>query len=163
VALKVETTGSHWHAATPHRGRGARRGAWGAQRGRLAIVALLTLTGLVVGPHKAHAAIFDGAIMWGNAYRIDPAYIERVIDCESGGDPAAYNAASGASGLLQFKAQTWVRLVGLLNQDTQLAPGLSAYDPEWRPMGDPDAQIHVFAWATYTYGTGFIRQLWVCG
>jgi len=158
MRCRVETTGSRWHAATPHRRVGARRGARDARRGRWAIVALLTVVGLVAAPHRAHAAIFDGAIVWGSAYRIDPAYIERVIDCESGGDPAAYNAASGSSGLLQFEPQTWVWLVGLLNQDTQLAPGLSAYDPEWRPMGDPDAQIHVFAWAV---AHGYASQ-WVC-
>lgn len=31
----------------------------------------------------------------------------RIIDCESNGDPNAYNPYSGASGLFQFLPSTW--------------------------------------------------------
>jgi hypothetical protein len=35
-----------------------------------------------------------------------------VMDCESGGNPGAYNASSGASGLFQFLGSTWRRVGG---------------------------------------------------
>jgi hypothetical protein len=36
----------------------------------------------------------------------------RVMDCESGGNPTAYNTSSGASGLFQFLGSTWRRVGG---------------------------------------------------
>jgi soluble lytic murein transglycosylase-like protein len=36
----------------------------------------------------------------------------RVMECESGGNPGAYNASSGASGLFQFLGSTWRRVGG---------------------------------------------------
>jgi len=172
IETTTRTVSTGWAVAASgsRRGRVARCGsrgcAWCGGRGRRAVTrvrALMFALSLAValagmGPRKASAAVYDGAVVWGNAYHIAPAYIERVIDCESGGDTAAYNASSGASGLLQIEFATWVWLVGLLNQDSALAPGLTSYDPENRPMSDPDAQIHVFAWAV---NHGYARQ-WEC-
>ncbi len=163
----IEAVGSRWHAATPHRRTGARRGARGTRRGRWAIVALLTLTGLTVAPHKAHAdGITDLNVLasvqrWSIAYTLDPAYVERVILCESSGDVNAFNP-SGASGVLQFKVDTFLELEARLDQDPTLAPGLSSFDPEYRGLWDADAQIHVFSWFLYHFGTIGVAQLWAC-
>lgn len=47
--------------------------------------------------------IVDAAARWG----ADPTQLLRVARCESGYNPNAYNARSGASGLFQFLASTW--------------------------------------------------------
>jgi len=160
----IETTGSRWHAATPHRRAGARRGA---RRDRWAIVALLTLTSLVAVPHKAHAdGITDPDVLasvgfWSQAYRVDSAYVERVILCESGGDRGAYNP-SGASGVLQFMPATFNAIESDEMADMSVAPGLSGYDPETRGVWSYDAQIHLFCWLLYTQGYAAIAQRWAC-
>ncbi len=48
----------------------------------------------------------------------------RVIDCESNGDPSAYNASSGASGLFQFIPSTWAIAAPAAGHD-----GASPFDP----------------------------------
>ncbi len=47
--------------------------------------------------------IVDAAARWG----ADPTQLLRVARCESGYNPNAYNARSGASGLFQFIPSTW--------------------------------------------------------
>ena len=49
----------------------------------------------------------------------------RIIDCESNGDPSAYNPYSGASGLFQFIPSTWATTAGPAG-----FPGASPFDPE---------------------------------
>lgn len=56
-----------------------------------------------------------------------------VIDCESGGDPNAYNPASGAAGLFQFLPETW--------QSASAAAGWAGAS-----VFDPEANIAVAAW-----------------
>jgi len=114
------------------------------------------------GASRAQAVALDAdivasAVYWGTAYRIDPLYIERVILCESGGDRYAYNV-SGAIGVLQIMPATGIALENRLNADPTLAPGLTTFDPETRVMTDPDAQIHVFAWAVHAG----LEGLWTC-
>ena len=48
----------------------------------------------------------------------------RIIDCESNGDPNAYNPYSGASGLFQFIPSTWATTAGPAG-----FPGASPFDP----------------------------------
>jgi len=163
----IETTGSRWHAATPHRHAGARRGVRGARRGRWAIVALLTLVELIGVPHRAHAdAITDPAVLasvgfWSQAYQVDSAYVERVILCESGGVVGAMNP-SGASGVLQYLPGTFSAIESSEMADMSVAPGLSGYDPETRGVWSYDAQIHLFCWLLYTQGYAAIAQRWAC-
>lgn len=162
MRCRVETTGSRWHAVSPHRRVGARRGARGARRGKWAVVVLLTLVGLVAVPHKAHADGLDTDVItsadyWGTAYNISPSYIERVIMCESSGDRYAYNV-SGAIGILQVKVSTGIALENRLNADPTLAPGLMTFDPDYRDVTYYDTEIHLFAWASY-HGLG---GLWEC-
>lgn len=54
-------------------------------------------------PAEIEAVIRDAAATWG----ADPSQLLRVAWCESGYNPAAYNARSGASGLFQFMPATW--------------------------------------------------------
>jgi len=163
----IETVGSRWHAATPHRRVGARRGARGARRGKWAIVALLTLTGLVAAPYKAHAdGITDPNVLasvsfWSAAYNVDASYIERVILCESGGDVGAYNL-SGASGVLQYQPATYESIREAEMADTNVAPGLLGYDPEVRGVWSSDAQVHLFCWLLHTQGYAAIAERWAC-
>jgi len=164
VALKVETTGSHWHAATPHRRTGARRGARGARRGRWAEVAVVALTAALLSLPGRHALaegldadVVASATYWGHAYDIDPAYIERVIMCESNGDRYAVNL-SGAIGIVQIMPSTGIALENKLNADPYMAPGLTTFDPDFRDVTYYDTEIHLFAWATYR-GLG---GLWAC-
>jgi Transglycosylase SLT domain len=56
-----------------------------------------------------------------------------VMDCESGGDPNAYNSASGASGLFQFLPGTWA--------SASVSAGWSGAD-----VFDGEANIAVAAW-----------------
>ncbi len=163
----VETTGSRWHAATHYRRAGVRRGAWGARGGRWAAVALLTLTGLVVAPYKAHAdGITDPNVLasisyWSAAYQVDSDYITRVVLCESSGNVWAQNP-SGASGVLQFMPATFIEIQAKLDADPTLAPGMSTYDYDARGLWDEDAQIHAFAWFLYHFGAFAVAQLWSC-
>jgi len=165
----IETVGSRWHAASPHRRTGARRGARGTRRGRWARVAVVALTATLVALPVRHAHADDGVIAsidrWAIAYNLSPAAMEARAMCESGDNPEAVNGeGSGAVGLFQIEPQTWTWLLGMLNQDTQLAPNLTAYDPEWRAgygtdwTDDADAQAHVASWAE-EHGYGY---LWAC-
>ena len=71
-----------------------------------------------------------------------------VLNCESMGDPDAYNPSSGASGLMQHLQVYWdnrARLAGF--------PGSSPFDPV--------ANIYTSAWLIYR-ATGGGWQHWVC-
>ena len=56
------------------------------------------------------------------ANRVDEAL--RIIQCESGGDPSAYNPYSGASGLFQFLPSTWATTAPKAGY-----PDASVFDP----------------------------------
>ncbi len=60
-----------------------------------------------------------------------------VMDCESGGDPNAYNPASGASGLFQFLPETW--------ESASAGAGWDGAD-----VFDGEANIAVAAWLSDT-------------
>jgi septal ring factor EnvC (AmiA/AmiB activator) len=76
------------------------------------------------------AAYFPGS-------RVDEALA--IIDCESLGDPDAYNPYSGASGLFQFLPATWA--------STSPKAGFSGASPF-----DPEANIGTAAWLANRYG-----------
>jgi septal ring factor EnvC (AmiA/AmiB activator) len=69
--------------------------------------------------------------------RVDEALA--IIDCESMGDPDAYNPYSGASGLFQFLPATWA--------STSQKAGFSGASPF-----DPEANIGTAAWLASQYG-----------
>jgi hypothetical protein len=69
--------------------------------------------------------------------RVDEALA--IIDCESLGDPDAYNPYSGASGLFQFLPATWA--------STSPKAGFSGASPF-----DPEANIGTAAWLANQYG-----------
>ena len=56
------------------------------------------------------------------AHRVDEAL--RIMQCESNGDPDAYNPYSGASGLFQFLPSTWATTAPLAGYS-----GASVFDP----------------------------------
>jgi peptidoglycan hydrolase CwlO-like protein len=62
----------------------------------------------------------------------------RIIDCESNGDPDAYNPYSGASGLFQFIPSTWASTAPKAGYG-----GHSAFEPE--------ANVASAAWLTNRY------------
>jgi len=68
-----------------------------------------------------------------------------IIRCESGGDPNAYNASSGASGLVQHLSRYWSERSAAAGWD-----GASIFDPR--------ANIAVGAWLLAKNGPGS----WVC-
>ena len=78
----------------------------------------------------------------------DTARFLSIINCESGGDPSAYNSASLASGLMQHLANYW-------DARSQTALGYVA-----SPF-DGEANIRVSAWLIYR-ATGGGWQHWVC-
>ena len=63
----------------------------------------------------------------------------RIIRCESGGNPAAKNPASTASGLFQHLASMW--------PERSVAAGWSGSD-----VFDPVANVAVAAWLVYDFG-----------
>ena len=67
---------------------------------------------------------------------VEPAL--RIIQCESLGDPEAYNPYSGASGLFQFLPGTWAVIASKAGFG-----GASAFDPE--------ANIGTAAWLAAYY------------
>lgn len=75
----------------------------------------------------------------------------RIIDCESNGDPDAYNPYSGASGLFQFLPSTWASTAPNAGY-----PGASPFDPE--------ANIASAAWLAGRYeDLGlYYWQAWSC-
>lgn len=70
-----------------------------------------------------------------------------VIDCESGGNPDAYNPSSGAAGLFQFIPSTWA--------SASESAGWSGAD-----VYDPEANIAVAAWLYGAYDTPWAA--WSC-
>jgi len=83
------------------------------------------------------------------AHRVEEAL--RIIDCESNGDPDAYNPYSGASGLFQFLPSTWAT--------TSLRAGYSGASPF-----DPEANTASAAWlANYYQQQGrYYWEPWNC-
>ncbi len=75
----------------------------------------------------------------------------RIIDCESNGDPDAYNPYSGASGLFQFLPSTWA----------STAP--KAGYPNSSPF-DPEANVASAAWLANRYEQLglYYWQAWSC-
>lgn len=75
----------------------------------------------------------------------------RIIDCESNGDPDAYNPYSGASGLFQFLPSTWASTAPNAGY-----PGASPFDPE--------ANVASAAWLAGRYeALGlYYWQAWSC-
>lgn len=71
-----------------------------------------------------------------------------VLNCESFGDPDAYNASSGASGLMQHLQVYW-------------PPRARAAGFEGASPFDPVANIYTSAWLIYR-ATGGGWQHWVC-
>ena len=70
-----------------------------------------------------------------------------VLYCESRGDPAAYNVASGASGLFQFIPSTWAT--------ASEAAGWSGAD-----VFDPEPNIASAAWLYAAYDSPW--SAWSC-
>lgn len=72
----------------------------------------------------------------------------KIMRCESNGDPTAYNASSGASGLMQHLENYWpwrAKMAGF--------EGVSPFDPI--------ANIYTSAWLIYEHRAGG-WQHWVC-
>jgi hypothetical protein len=83
------------------------------------------------------------------SHRVEEAL--RIIDCESNGDPDAYNPYSGASGLFQFIPETWA------TTSTRAGyAGASVFDPE--------ANVASAAWlaAEYQRQGKYYWQAWNC-
>ena len=62
----------------------------------------------------------------------------RIIDCESNGDPDAYNPYSGASGLFQFLPSTWA--------STAPSAGYGGHS-----VFEPEANVASAAWLANRY------------
>ena len=90
----------------------------------------------------------EAAILANGGPLSDTARFLSIINCESGGDPSAYNRASTASGLMQHLANYW-------DARSRTALGYVA-DPF-----DGEANIRVSAWLIYK-ATGGGWQHWVC-
>lgn len=137
----------------------------------VAVTAALTLTaatGAMRPAQTARAEYADPSIIasvdrWCTAYDVSCAYVERVIACESDFTPDIWNQqGSGTYGVLQYLPSTFYSIEASELRDPTFAPGLSSYDPETRWYGDPDAQVHLFAWFLHTYGYGGVASLWAC-
>lgn len=83
------------------------------------------------------------------SHRVEEAL--RIIDCESNGDPDAYNPYSGASGLFQFIPSTWATT----------AP--RAGYPDASPF-EPEANVASAAWLANEYQKEgkYYWQAWSC-
>jgi peptidoglycan hydrolase CwlO-like protein len=83
------------------------------------------------------------------SHRVEEAL--RIIDCESNGDPNAYNPYSGASGLFQFIPSTWAT--------TSPRAGYSGASPF-----DPEANVASAAWLANEYQKEgkYYWQAWSC-
>lgn len=110
---------------------------------------------------QAESQVDASVAYWSSAYGVSSAYVERVIACESGGDVNAMNP-SGVVGVLQYKPLSFEVIRQAEMADTNLAPGLNAFDPEWRGVWSYDAQIHLFCWLLYTGGYTAIARQWAC-
>ena len=93
-------------------------------------------------------SIVEQAILANGGPLSDTARFLSIINCESGGDPDAFNRASLASGLMQHLANYW-------DARSQTALGYVA-----SPF-DGEANIRVSAWLIYR-ATGGGWQHWVC-
>jgi len=83
------------------------------------------------------------------SHRVEEAL--RIIDCESNGDPNAYNPYSGASGLFQFIPTTWAT--------TSPRAGYAGASPF-----DPEANVASAAWLANEYQKEgkYYWQAWNC-
>ncbi|MEA1902705.1 MAG: transglycosylase SLT domain-containing protein [Actinomycetota bacterium] len=83
------------------------------------------------------------------SHRVEEAL--RILDCESNGDPDAYNPYSGASGLFQFLPSTWATTAPKAGWD-----GYSVFHPE--------ANISSAAWLANRYEElgSYYWQAWSC-
>lgn len=83
------------------------------------------------------------------SHRVEEAL--RIIDCESNGDPDAYNPYSGASGLFQFIPSTWAT--------TSPRAGYAGFSPF-----DPEANVASAAWLANEYQRQgqYYWQAWNC-
>lgn len=83
------------------------------------------------------------------SHRVEEAL--RIIDCESNGDPDAYNPYSGASGLFQFIPETWAT--------TSSRAGYAGASPF-----DPEANVASAAWLANEYQRQgqYYWQAWNC-
>lgn len=118
------------------------------------MVALLLVLGSGVGRVHSTTLAEQSARQWAVNYGLDPDWFWSIALCESSGNAGAYNAASGASGLMQWKPESYQLALTILNNDTTLAPHLISYDPESRSYWDGDAAAHVAAymmWRGYSY------------
>ena len=73
----------------------------------------------------------------------------RIIDCESNGDPNAYNPYSDASGLFQFLPSTWATTAGPAG-----FPGASPFDPvanigSAAYLGNHYEELGLYFWAPW--------------
>lgn len=115
------------------------------------IAATCALLALLGGGGRVHALgqVELSIATWTAAYHLDPAWVTRILECESSLNPSAYNPSSGAGGVAQWEAPSYWEELAALNNDTTLAPGLSVFDPEQRGLWDADAAIHVMAHALF--------------
>tara|TARA_Y100000004_G_C8916900_1_gene413525 strand:- start:244 stop:804 length:561 start_codon:yes stop_codon:yes gene_type:complete len=84
---------------------------------------------------------------YGGPQRDVPKFLQ-IMRCESNGDPNAYNAASGASGLMQHLSNYWDWRAKMAGYE-----GASPFDPI--------ANINTSAWLIYEHVAGG-WQHWVC-
>lgn len=88
----------------------------------------------------------DALSIYGQEHQIDR--FLRVMQCESGGNPDAYNSSSGASGLMQHLQVYW--------PPRALRAGYEGFSPF-----DPEANIYTSAWLLFA-ATGGGWQHWEC-
>lgn len=116
-------------------------------------LSLGTLASPTVGTRADAPSVTEAITYWTRAYpSVSPWLVRRMIEIESGYNPGAYNP-SGASGIMQFMPATYWAYRDELNNDRTLAPGLTAYDPEYGSLWEPWAAIHVAVHALY-FGHG---------
>jgi hypothetical protein len=93
------------------------------------------------------STVRDAIVAFGGSLSDVPRFL-RVMQCESNGDPDAYNSASGASGLMQHLSNYWdwrAKMAGF--------EGASPFDGV--------ANIYTSAWLIYEHRAGG-WQHWVC-
>lgn len=120
---------------------------------------------LCQSPATGHALSYSEYAVdyWAAAYGLDGDRLWAMALCESSGDPYAVGPDSPDGrpyGLLQIKPATWSALVSAENDDPDLAPHLTAFDPEHRSEDAMDgaAEAHIAAWAVFR---GY-SALWEC-
>jgi len=164
--MEVETVGSRWHAATPHRRVGARRGARGTRRGRWVRVAIAALTTVLVALPGRHAhadagyypqcdTLADCVAFWSSAYGVSYAFEWCDAGQESTWGANMYNPTNPyVYGVYQMRQDTSDAIKRQLNTDMRLAPGLSYPDPEYGAWGDMETQVHLKVYADFI-GEGY--------